>query len=52
MTYAPGHILVKMNSGVLCNADSGLDGPKTLVMCNATSSDIYRVATKNATVKK
>jgi hypothetical protein len=51
-TYAPGHILVGMNNGMLCNASSGSDGPKTFIKCNATSSDIYSVATKKATVKK
>ena len=51
-TYAPGHILVRMNSGVLCSAVKGSEGPKVLVKCNATSSDTYNVAAKNATVKK
>jgi hypothetical protein len=50
-TYAPDHILVSMNKGMLCSADSGLDGPKTLVKCNATSSDTYSVAMKNAGVR-
>ena len=35
-TYAPGHILVSTNKGVLCNAKIGLDGPKTLAKCNAS----------------
>jgi len=35
-TYALNHILVKMNNGVLCNASSRLDGPKTFVKCDAT----------------
>jgi hypothetical protein len=50
-TYAPGHILVNTNNGVLCSARRGFDGPKVLVKCNATSSDMYNVATKKATVK-
>jgi hypothetical protein len=52
LTYAPGHMLVRMNRGVLCNADSGSNGPKVLVKCNATFSDTYNVATKNANVEK
>jgi hypothetical protein len=44
VTYAPGHMLVRMNSGS--------DGAKVLVKCNATSSDMYSVAAKSATVKK
>jgi hypothetical protein len=51
VTYAPGHRLVSMNSDVLCSADSGLDGAKVLVKCNATSNDMYNIAAKNANVK-
>ena len=44
-------MVVKTNNGVLWRAKSGLDGPKTLVKCNATSSAMYKVVTKKATVK-
>jgi len=50
-THAPGHILVSTNNGVLCSDKIGLDGPKVFVKCNATSSDMYSVAVKKATVK-
>ena len=44
-------MLARMNSGVLCSANMGSDGPKALVKCNATSSDMYGAA-KKVTVKK
>ena len=52
VTYALDHMLVRMNSGVLCSADSGSDGLKVLVKCNMMSSDMYNVAVKSATMKK
>lgn len=51
-TYALGHTLINTNNGVLCNAASGLDGPNVLVMWSATSSDMYNVVVKRASVKK
>ena len=52
MTYALGHMSVRMNGGVLYSASSGLGGPNALVKCNAISSDMYNVALKNVTSKK
>jgi hypothetical protein len=52
VTYALGHASVRMNGGVLYSAGSRSDGLKVLVKCNATSSDMYNVAVKNATSKK
>ena len=51
-TYALGHTLINTNNGVLCNAASGLDGPNVLVMWSTTSSDMYNVVVKRASVKK
>lgn len=40
MTYAPGQMLVKTNSGILCSALRGSEGPKVEVMDRATSREI------------
>ena len=52
VTYAPDHVLVRMDSVVPCGADSGSGGPKVLVKCNATFSGMYSVAAKNENAKK
>ena len=43
----PGHVLVRIDSGVPRGSGSGSDGPKALVKCNAAFGDIYSVAAKN-----
>ena len=47
-TYAPGHMLVSTNSGILRRASVGLEVPRVPVMPSATSKDIYVVAAKKA----
>lgn len=51
MTYAPGQILVNTKNGTLCTDSGGLEGPNAEVMINATSNEMYVVATKNSKVK-
>lgn len=51
-TYAPGQILVNIKSGMLWRFTRGFDGPNVVVNPRATSSEMYVVAAKNATVKK
>lgn len=51
-THAPGQMDVSTKRGTLCSDCEGSLGPKTCVNVKPTSSAIYVVATKNASVKK
>lgn len=51
-TYAPGQILVKMKSGMLCKLSGGFERPKAFEKVKPVSSEMYVVATKNAAIKR
>lgn len=50
-TYAAGQTLVNTNTGMLFKEVGGLLGPKALVICSATSNEMYVVTAKKMTLK-